>query len=238
MDLYEVLCGAACSDNAFISITGGGGKTTLMECFALYLRRTGRKVLITTTTKIRSPYLHDYHADVVYGNDSAMGFIPTAPCIVAYAIENPETGKWTSPPLDRLDVLRDRYDVVLCEADGSRGLPLKIHTQRDPVVPPFCSYTISVMGLWGIGHRASDVCFGDDSDAVVDGPYLKRYIHDPEGLLKGSIPGHRAIVFNGADDVPQGSGIPALTRGLDYPDDVLVCTASARSGSLAERILN
>ena len=238
MDLYEVLYGASCMGNAFISISGSGGKTTLMECFASYLRSAGKKVLITTTTKIRSPYIHDYSADVIYGDDRVLSFMPTAPCVVAYALENKETGKWSCPPLENLDVLRMRYDVVLCESDGARGLPLKMHTQRDPVVPSFCTYTVSVMGLWGIGRLISDVCFGDDSPGIVDSTYLTRYINDPEGLLKCSIPGSRAIVFNGAEDLPEGSDIPDMLKHQDYPYDMLVCTASARSGILFERIRN
>ena len=238
MDLYEVLGSAACRDNAFISITGSGGKTTLMECFASYLRSAGKKVLVTTTTKIRSPYIHDYHADRIFCDDNVLSFVPSGPCVVAYALENRETGKWSCPPLENLDVLRQRYDVVICEADGARGLPLKMHTQRDPVVPSFCTYTVSVMGLWGIGQRICDVCFGDDSSSVVDEAYLNRYVNDPEGLLKGSIPGSRAIVFNGAEDLPEGSGVIPMLRRLDYPGDVLVCTASVRNGKLSGRIPN
>lgn len=236
MDLYKVLHDVSCRDNAFISISGSGGKTTLMECFASYLRNAGKKVLITTTTKIRSPYIHDYHADMIFCDDSVLSYVPAGPCVVAYAIENRETGKWSCPPLDNLDVLRKMYDVVLCEADGARGLPLKIHTQRDPVVPSFCTYTVSVMGLRGIGKRVSDVCFGDDSTATVDDAYLDSYINCPEGLLKGSIPGSRAIVFNGAEDIPEGSDVLAMLRNPDYPSDVLVCTASARSGKLFDII--
>lgn len=238
MDLYEVLSGVSCRDNAFISITGGGGKTTLMECFSSYLRSTGRKVLLTTTTRIRSPYLHDYHADLVFGDDSVLQYVPDGPCVIAYALENKETGKWSCPPLDNLDVLRHRYDVVLCEADGSRGLPLKMHTQRDPVVPSFCTYTISVMGLWGIGQRACDVCFGDGRDVIVDFSYLGNYIGDPEGLLKGSIPGHRAIVYSGSDSLPDDNGIPGIPGGPHYPADVLVLAADLRSGKHLRRILN
>lgn len=238
MDLYEVLSNASFRDNAFICITGGGGKTTLMECFASHLRSKGKKVLLTTTTRIRSPYLHDYHADVVFGDDSVLSFFPSGPCVVAYALENRETGKWSCPPLGNLDVLRQRYDVVLCEADGSRGLPLKIHTRRDPVVPPFCTYTVSVMGLQGIGQRACDVCFGDGRDVIVDTPYLRSYIADPEGLLKGSIPGSRAIVFSGTDCLPDDSAIPGIPESPDYPADVLVLAADLRTGKHVRRILN
>ena len=233
MDLYEALAGRAGTEHAFISITGGGGKTTLMTCFASYLRNAGKKVLMTTTTRIRSPLVHDYHADMIFSDDGILSHVPDGPCTVVYAVEDRDTGKWRCPPLENLDVLKREYDVIVCEADGSRGLPLKIHTQRDPVVPSFCTYTVSVMGLWGIGHRARDVAFGDDGDAVVDRSYLEKYLHSPEGLLKGSIPGHRAVVFNGAEcPEPEYESV----RKLDYPSDVFVCTASVREGVLHEQL--
>ncbi len=232
MDLYEALGGRACSDNAFVSITGGGGKTTLMTGLSSYLRSCGRKVLMTTTTKIRSPYLLDYKADRIFSDDSVLSFAPDGPCSVIYALENTESGKWSCPPLENLDVLRFIYDVILCEADGSRGLPLKIHTDRDPVVPAFTTYTISVMGLWGIGHEAKDVVFGDGRSVIVDESYLRWYLQDPEGLLKGSLPGHRAIVFNGAEHFTD----TGILRNIDYPADVFVCTASEQEGVLYEQL--
>ena len=204
-----------------------------MTCFALYLRSAGKKVLMTTTTRIRSPFVHDYHADRVFSDDRILSYVPEGPCAVVYAVEDPDSGKWRCPPIENLDILKRSYDVILCESDGSRGLPLKIHTARDPVVPPFCTYTVSVMGLWGIGHKAGEVVFGDDSDAVVDKAYLERYLHSPEGLLKGSIPGHRAIVFNGAENPEPEYG---SVRELDYPSDVFVCTAGVREGVLYEQL--
>ena len=233
MNLYEALAGRTGTEHAFISITGGGGKTTLMTCFALYLRSAGKKVLMTTTTRIRSPFVHDYHADRVFSDDRILSYVPEGPCAVVYAVEDPDSGKWRCPPIENLDILKRSYDVILCESDGSRGLPLKIHTKRDPVVPPFCTYTISLMGLWGIGHKAGEAVFGDDGDAVVDKAYLERYLHSPEGFLKGSIPGHRAIVFNGADNPEPEYG---SVRELDYPSDVFVCTAGVREGVLYEQL--
>ena len=234
MDLYEALSRRACTDKAFISITGGGGKTTLMTCFASYLRSAGRKVLMTTTTRIRSPYVHGYKADKVFSDDSVLSYVPQSPCAVIYAVEDMETGKWRCPPPENFDVLKQMYDVIICEADGSRGLPLKIHTQRDPVVLPLCTYTVSVMGLWGVGRSAKDVAFGEERDVPVDVPYLKQYLQSPEGLLKGSIPGHRAIVFNGADIF--ASECEAV-RNLDYPSDVFACTAAVREGVMYEQIV-
>ena len=212
-------------------MTGGGGKTTLMIEWASYLKEKGFRVLMTTTTKIMAPSFLDYKADFIFSSDEVLSFVPEGPCTVLYALGDNVTNKWVSPSPEHFDVLRDRYDVIINEADGSKRLPLKVHTQRDPVVPALTTYTVSIMGLWAIGRKTGEVAFGEERDAVVDRTYLQDYICAPEGLLKGSIERKRAIVFNGADDCVSG-----IVRDLDYPSDVFVCTASEREGVLYERI--
>ena len=232
MDLYGTLAPKAAGDNSFISLIGGGGKTTLLINLASHLRSAGKKVLITTTTKLMSPRFHDYKADRFFCNDDVLSFFPDGPMTVLYALEAEDRNKICCPPLENLRLLKDRYDVVINEADGSKRLPLKIHTQRDPVVPDFTTYTISVMGLWAIGKKACDVAFVDSRDIVVDSSYLQWYIDDPQCLLKGSKPGSRAIIFNGAESFDDMD----LLRSLKYPEDVFVCAASEESGKVYETI--
>ncbi len=232
MELYRTLSEKAGIKNSFISLVGGGGKTTLMIGLASYLKGRGLKVLMTTTTKIMSPSFHDYKADLVFCDDSVLDFFPDAPCSVLYALGDGKTSKWRCPPIENLRLLCGRYDAIINEADGSKRLPLKVHTERDPVVPDFTTYTISVMGLWGIGARACDVAFGDDRPCIVDKAYLQWLVDNPEGLLKRSLLGHRAIVFNGAESFLDTS----ILRDLSYPEDVFVCTASERNGKLFDII--
>ena len=94
MDLFKALSTGFGSNHEFISITGGGGKTSLMTGLSSYLRSTGKKVLMTTTTKIRSPYLMDYKATRIFSDDSVLSFFPEGPCSALYAFENEETGKY------------------------------------------------------------------------------------------------------------------------------------------------
>ena len=232
MDLYKNLSEKAAKQKSLISLTGGGGKTTLMVGLASYLRDEGKRVLMTTTTKIMSPSFHDYKADVIFSNDDVMDYFPEGPCSVLYALGDEQTNKWHCPPIENLNTLRDRYDVIINEADGSKRLPLKVHTQRDPVVPDFTTYTISVMGLWGIGKKACDVAFGDNRDILVDKAYLQWYLDDPECLLKGSITNNRAIVFNGAEAFEDFD----LLKKLKYPKDVFVCMASEMEGKIYGKI--
>lgn len=231
MELYGYLTEHAVSDHAFLAITGGGGKTTLMCNFAQYLKSQGKRVLVTTTTKVRSPYVHPYGQDMVFCDDSILDFRPNCGQIVFYAIGSKEDAKWTCPPMVNLEALKDRFDVVLCEADGSRMLPVKVHTQRDPVVPACTTHTIAVMGLWAIGKPVSEAVFGDDRALVVDRNYLSWLVHDSEGLLKASLPGHRTLVFNGGDE-----NDASMVLGIKYPSDVTVLTAALDKGVLYDKI--
>ena len=232
MELCRTLSSFFEAEKPFVSLTGGGGKTTLMVCLAKYYRNLGKRVLMTTTTKIMSPHLHDYGADFVFGDDKVLDFLPKSPCSVLYAVSNDKTDRWTSPPLEHLDVLRSYYDVIINEADGSRGLPFKIHTSLDPVVPSFTTDTISIAGVWGYGYKAAEVTFGDSRDVPVDAGYLKWYINEPEGLLKSSIPEHRTVLFNGAEDF----GESRILRDIDFPRDIRVLLVSEKEDRIYEHI--
>ncbi len=232
MELYRQLSLLTGTDKAFISLIGGGGKTTLMIGYASYLRSIGKSVLMTTTTKIMSPSFHDYKADLMFSDDSVLSFRPNGPCAILYAIDNPDTRKWSCPPMQNLERLMDIYDVVINEADGSKRLPVKVHTSRDPVVPKFTTYTISVLGLWAIGKKTGDVAFGELRNLVVDKDYLNWIIQDREGLLKGSIKGRRAVVFNGAEE----KDYSLVLRSLNYPEDVRVLAVSEKEERIYEQI--
>ena len=209
----------------FISITGGGGKTSLMSLLGRCFADKGRSVLITTTTRVMSPRLHDYGADTVYEDESILLHDPGKGECVFYAEHNVlDMKKWLSPRMEVLSVLSDRYDVVIAEADGSRGLPLKIHTERDPVIHPRTTATIGVMGLWGIGDRIYSSVFGDGRDGIVDGEYLSWYFTTGEGLSKG-FTGEKAILLNGADTA--SIDLPSLAS-LSYPEGVSAAACSVK----------
>ena len=86
--------------------------------------------------------------------------------------------------------------------------------------------------MWGIGSKASEVSFGDDRNIVVDSDYLQWHIDNPQGILKGSIEGHRTVLLNGADDCPDLS----VLKGLRFPEDVRVYACSEKEGKIYERI--
>lgn len=209
----------------FISITGGGGKTSLMSLLGRALADIGLSVLITTTTKVASPRLHDYGADLVFEDESILGEEAEKGKLAFYAEHSVlDMKKWIAPREEVLSALYQRYDVIISEADGSRGLPLKLHTERDPVIHPLTTAVIGVMGLWGIGDKIYSSVFGDGRDRIIDDSYLSWYLNADEGLSKGFC-GRCAIVLNGADSY---KGDISGLASLEYPASASAAAASIR----------
>lgn len=218
MELYKSLA-ALIEGKALIAITGGGGKTTLMENLGEYLKNEGYSVLITTTTKVASPVFHDYKVDFVYSDSSVFSHAAKKGESVFYASRSYDSKKWMSPELSEIEILSQLYDVVIYEADGSRGLPLKYHNWRDPVVLPSTDIVIGVMGMWGIGYKAYEMCFGDGSDTIIDTSYLNEYIRSEEGLKKGmDYSDVKMFLFNGAESATeeQMKALKAITMPAGF----------------------
>ena len=220
--------------SGFVSVTGGGGKTSFMSSFGRFLADRGLRVMITTTTRVMSPRLHDYGTDAVFESESVLSYDPHPGELVFYAEHNTmDMKKWLSPRMEVLSALRSRYDVIVAEADGSRGLPLKIHSDRDPVIHPLTSATVGIMGLWGIGDRIYSSVFGDGRDGIIDMEYLSWYVSCDEGLSKG-FAGRTAMILNGADAL-NAESISSL-HGIAFPEGTAVVAASIREDRVYEHI--
>lgn len=190
-------------DHVYISITGGGGKSSLMKDLAKIYKQQGKSVLLTTSTHIQSPVFYDWGADyeIFSFADFADLTLDKSSCVLFGYKMNDDIQRLKSPAEHEIEALKNKFDVVICEADGSRHLPLKFHTFRDPVIFPFSDYTIAVLGAWAYGKEAWEVTFGYDGDRTVDTGFLNAYIEDENGLLKGK---PDLVLVNGIDN------------GLDY----------------------
>ena len=165
-------------NHAVISITGSGGKTSLIFAWAHELAGSGKRTVITTTTHMAHP---DHVKDdpcCPYGGVTAV-FVPSdgskpvsdiladidnqLECenIVMVVSPDPERpAKVMSPPQAVMDHLYKTADVVLIEADGSRRMPLKWPAPWEPVVPGNTDITVCVAGLSSLGSRPCDVMYG------------------------------------------------------------------------------
>ena len=183
-----------------ISITGAGGKTSTLKALGAHFRSLGCSVLLTTTTKIQSPKTFDYDVDHAFTQEAdALAHDVASGESVFYAqraLMDPK--KLVSPREEVLSALIPRYDVVIIEADGAKNLPLKFHSERDPVIPDQTDATLAIMGLSAWGDRVDNSCFGFESDALVDSAFLNFLIASSEGALKRA-KGRTVLFLNQAD---------------------------------------
>lgn len=151
MNLEELIqmCG---KPHRVISIVGGGGKTTLMYYLAEQCSRRKLRVLVGTTTHIVEPESH-----FAMSESEVLSLWKEG----TYAVvgERVPGGKLAAPSGRLLERLRDKADLVLLEADGSKRLPCKVPGPHEPVILPESSLVIGVMGMSCLDRKAGECCF-------------------------------------------------------------------------------
>ena len=182
-----------------ISFVGGGGKTSSIFALANELAGAGRKVLITTTTAMYNPEgIENPNIDIL--GDHVTG-----------------EGKLKGISKERADQLFDgkKYDVILVEADGSKGLPIKAPAGYEPVVPSATTVMVGVIGIDCFG-KAVDPAFvhrpelfaaltGVPCSGIVEDNAILRLVSSPEGLFKNCPEGAKKVflinkVMDGASE--------------------------------------
>lgn len=164
-----------------ISFVGAGGKTTTMYQLADELAEQGLKVLVTTTTHIRRPEhgltalvedIREIHEIKWDGNILTAGKLPGDR-------EDGQTQDKLEMPagLDDAAVvasLYDAVDVILIEADGAKGYPLKVPADYEPVLLPQTELVIACAGLDAVGQSFGSSCFRMEQE----GSWLRRSAGD------------------------------------------------------------
>lgn len=208
-----------------ISLVGGGGKTTLMFALANELAREGRKVLVTTTTKIYEPSSYEV-PKVLLGEDSERLLMEVKKELgkhrwLVLAKKRTEEGKLLGVEPDFVQKLSMIADYVIVEADGSKGRPIKVHGETEPVVPDCTTLFVILVGADGISkpflpewvfryEKAKESLKIDEGKEMTPEVLLKLFV--PEGgLLKGKPPQARTVVFINKVDGPLEL---SLARGL------------------------
>ncbi len=134
-----------------ICVVGSGGKTTLIKKLAEQYQKAGKTVFVTTSTHmfIEPDTLLTDDRDAIIRRLKETG----------YAMAGiPEGQKIKTLPQETYEAVCAAADVVLVEADGSKGVPLKYPNGTEPVIPDNADEILVVCGLNAIGQQAKDVC--------------------------------------------------------------------------------
>lgn len=133
-----------------IAIIGSGGKTTAMLTLAKACQ--SQRVLVATTTHIYP--MTESRELLVNPDPEQLQDALSRPGIVCAGMAAKE-GKLSGLPEDLFSLGRCCADITLCEADGSRQHPLKLHRVGEPVIPAGCDLCLIVLGLSVLGQPVS-----------------------------------------------------------------------------------
>lgn len=193
------------SSSVVISLIGAGGKTSTLFWLARQFSALGKKVIITTTTKM---YLPDENIPLLICREPAQ--LPAtafaSPICACYAAWQASSGKVRGFLPQQVDALGQRRyaDILLVEADGSRGLPLKAPALHEPCIPVSSRCVIAVTGgqvlakplgpgnvhRWPLFASITQIKPGNKADIAL----FEHFIRHPAGMFK-NVPLHAQRIW-------------------------------------------
>ena len=124
-----------------ITITGAGGKTTLMFLLSDELSKFG-KVMVTTTTKIYIPEKYQFEKMYIDSKE-----IIGENKNIFVAGKEIKDKKLIGLEYDGIKNLKKDFDYILIEGDGSKEKFLKEWNDTEPCIPDFSNVIIGVINL-------------------------------------------------------------------------------------------
>ncbi|WP_290918500.1 selenium cofactor biosynthesis protein YqeC [Halodesulfovibrio sp.] len=134
-----------------ITLIGAGGKTSIMYWLAQHFSKAGKRIIVTTTTKMFPPkngttVLQKHSPDFFTEINNALTSYPLVTVAESF---NPDCKKLIGLSKQTISKLCQAgiADCILVEADGAARKPLKAPNTREPVIPAETNICIGVMGL-------------------------------------------------------------------------------------------
>ena len=180
-----------------IAVVGAGGKSTTTFSVARALATQGRRVVVSTTTKMGHDQTGGWEATPP--DPSIVACILTGPG-VCRVVEHPDPAspKVIGPPTAWFDSLRASgiVDAIVLEADGARRKNAKAPAPHEPVLPASTTHVIAVLGADALdrviedqGHRPMRI-----AAAAGCGPYDLLTASRAARLLTSDIGGRKGVI--------------------------------------------
>ncbi len=225
-------------EHELISLVGGGGKSTLLLGAGRVLATAGKKVVLTTTTKLGSNQLEEVPRVCWLGGPAAVGDVAAAldGAGPVMAVARKDRHRVIGPAPDLVDaVYRDSgAEYVIVEADGARRRPTKAPADYEPVIPRYSTIVVIVMGIDAVGRTIEDAALRPDRYAALVGAAVTDRVRPvdcatvlghPDGGLKGISTRARAVValtkVGPGDTGDAAARISELLAGHDRIERVL-----------------
>lgn len=187
------------------AIIGGGGKSSLMAVLGEEYRLRRQTAVMTTTTHIRPPKENGYMGD----NAAVLSDLLATHRLMTVGTMGEEGKFGPSPLLEQLPRLADH---VIIEADGTKGLPLKVPNEREPVIPAFADTVVAVAGLSALGRPLGEVChrpelallrFGFPPERIVTPELMAELLTSPMAQRKDVGQRRYLVLLNQMDAAPE-----------------------------------
>ena len=211
-DLYPDL-----HSNDLVCLIGAGGKTSVMFNLASAQKKMGKKVLVTTTTKIYPP--ENKQCDtVIFGSQPSpdrLKKIPSGTITCLGKALRRHDNKVIGLDKGYVDHLFDSqvFDCILTEGDGAGRKGIKAPKEGEPVVPEKTTLALGIIGLDTIGKQLNDehvyqsdrfcTITGANKNDRINEHHIARLILSKNGLFK-NVPESckRIVLLNKADTLP------------------------------------
>lgn len=215
-----------------VTITGAGGKTSLIFFLAKKLAQFG-KVLITTTTKMYKPSSENYET-LKIGDKTYLGKEKNISIIAKSEIN----GKITSLTYEEIEKLKDNFDYILIEADGAKEKLLKFWNDTEPCIPNFVTKVIGVINceIFNQDFNENNIHrfklapknLLEFNNKKIDADFLSRYILSADYFKNTPSCAKKFIFFNGIDGENQldklDNSLKTINKILkekDFPNIIL-----------------
>ena len=165
-----------------VTIYGAGGKTSLLETLGRELSLQGRRVILTTTTRIFKPESHPCVIGEEFKRvtEALAGHFPArSPVALGAGLSDDQKLVGIDPAWPQALLDADICDDVIVEADGAARKPIKGYASHEPVLPASSTVLVPMLGYDALGT-----------------PIDAAHVHRPEAFcaLTGARPGDRVTV--------------------------------------------
>lgn len=192
--------------NDIVSISGAGGKTSLMFFLSQELRKS-HKVLITTSTKIYAPEkgMYDYLVLEESKEFPVCNMYHSSNGVYVIGRKVNEENKLEGISKGYLNNIASSFDYIFIEADGSKRKPVKGWNEFEPVVYENTSKTIGVLDIQVTGKKADESLVHRvdkfleltslEENQIIKLEHLKVVVLEENGLFKNAL-GKRILFIN------------------------------------------